>query len=121
MTQKDKKEIGLRLPWDLYEKIKNKAAEARTNVTQFIVATLEDAMNAPTVERRLDGIEERLSRLDSIEERLSRVEGRFTGLPGIQRNIFILKQRLARLEIIGHWAAEEEFPEKPEDVEKEQD
>ncbi|MGN1273702.1 MAG: hypothetical protein ACI4UF_03860 [Thermoguttaceae bacterium] len=125
MSQEEERKIKaiiLRLPTDLYEKVKNKAAASGLSVTQFIIFTLKNAKTPQTTEERLDSIEERLAKLDSLDVRLARVEMLSRMLPGVQRNIFLLKKRVAGLELAGQWNVEEdEYTENPEDMEKEQD
>lgn len=108
---KERKEIGLRLPMDLYEKVKRTADAKQMNVTQFIVTTLNAAMDAPTTKSRLDG----------IEEQFKRIEVRVAELGSIKRVVFNIMQRLRRLEALGHWDIDETYPGALDEETKEQD
>lgn len=67
MSQEEKNMFTLRLPLDLYQKVKERASESNLSMTQFIIATLKDAINAPATEKRLDDMEKRLTGLETAK------------------------------------------------------
>ncbi len=105
----------LRLPPDLYEKIKEKATASQMNMTQFIIATLMEAKITRTTEWRLGDIEERIT---NIERRLTLLE--------LQEDFVVDPREIKKLRrplIRKVQVSEEDWPEepqKPEESEKEQ-
>ena len=108
---KERKELGLRLPMDLYERVKRTADAEHTTVTQFIVTALEKALSTPTTAGRLNSIEERLASVERIARRWIATE----------QNVRILANRLNQLEVLSHWNTGEAYPAIPDEEKKEQD
>ena len=64
MSEKEIKSLVLRLPKDLYDKVKETAQASRLSVTQFIISALADVKEVPTIEARIQAIEKRLNEIE---------------------------------------------------------
>lgn len=69
MSEKEIKSLVLRLPKDLYEKVKETAEASRLSVTQFIINALAEVKEVPTIEQRIQAIERRLDEIEKNQKR----------------------------------------------------
>lgn len=69
LSEKEIKSLVLRLPLNLYNRIKEVSEASRLSINQVIINALDDLKEVPTIEMRIKAIE---SRLDEIEKQIKK-------------------------------------------------